>query len=112
MEHIVEVREFLAGYEKTAKTMEKELAGITGILQFDFTEDNNGYWYIEFVDGKIKPLMKGRALNPTMTIAGAYETFYGLKTGKLKAEEVLPTGKLKLGGDTGFTMKLRAAGLV
>ncbi|MCD8148804.1 MAG: SCP2 sterol-binding domain-containing protein [Clostridiales bacterium] len=112
MDNIKTVRDFLSEYEKMAGKMEKELSGITGILQFDFTEDDNGYWYIEFVDGKVKPLMEDRAVNPTMTISGAYEVFYGLKTGKLKAEEVLPTGKLKLGGDTGFTMKLRSAGLV
>ncbi len=112
MDNVKTVRGFLSEYEKIAEKMEQELSGITGILQFDFTEDDNGYWYIEFVDGKVKPIMEGQASHPTMTISGAYEVFYSLKTGQLKPEEVLPTGKLKLGGDTGFTMKLRSAGLV
>ncbi len=111
MDNMKTVCDFLSDYEKMAKAKEKELSGITGILQFDFTEDGNGYWYVELIDGKLT-VKEGQVTNPTMTISGAYEVFYELKFGELKPEEVLPTGRLKITGDTGFTMKLRAAGLV
>lgn len=108
----VKVFDFLKNYEATAKTMEPQLHGITGKLQFDFTEDNNGCWCFELIDGKVQPIVEGQVEDATMTIVGAYETFYGVKTGKLDHATVMGSGELKVSGDTNFTMKLRAAGLV
>ncbi len=111
MAEMVSAREYLENYKKLVDEKAEQLAGMTGILQFDFTEDGNGCWYVEMVDGKAMPVAEGKAENPTMMITGAYETFYKLRTGELKPEEVLPTGKLQLSGDTTFTQNFIKAGL-
>ncbi len=105
------VKDYLTDFVNRAMGMEENLAGITGILQFDFTEDNNGYWAFELNDGKAEPLIEGKVDDPTMTITGAFKTYYDLKHGKLDPDEVFASGKLVLGKDTTFTLKLRAAGL-
>ncbi|MCC8142079.1 MAG: SCP2 sterol-binding domain-containing protein [Lachnospiraceae bacterium] len=111
MAEMVSAREYLENYKKLVDEKAEQLKGMTGTILFDFTEDGNGCWYVEMDDGKAMPVVEGKPEDPTMTITGAYETFYKLRTGQLKPEEVLPTGKLKLGGDTTFTQNFIRVGL-
>ncbi len=106
-----EVRDYLVGYVKEIEAKQDQLNGLTGVLQFDFTDDGNGIWYIELVRGKPLPPVCDKVEDAKMTIIGGFDVTCKLRAGEISPEEVVPTGKVKMEGDPEFMKTFADAGL-
>jgi putative sterol carrier protein len=83
------------------------MTGVNAKLQFDFSKDDSGKFYIEIIDGIAQPSVEGEIDNPTTIFSGKYETFYHMTiTGKVNGAVAAMTGKIKAKGDTSYGMKL------
>ena len=79
--------------------------GVDAVIQFSLTGEHGGDWYITIRDGKCK-VDKGKAENPKLTISAIAQDMLDIFTGKLNAMAAFSSGKLKLAGDLGLSMKL------
>jgi putative sterol carrier protein len=84
-----------------------KFADLNGTMQFDFTADNNGYWYVQFGHGKAV-VGSGIIENATFTLITEYNLFKDLHTGKISHDEFQATGKIKTKGDANFASKAGA----
>lgn len=89
---------------KTAFQPDKA-AGVDAVVQYMLTGDGGGEFNMTIRDGKIE-VQPGKAASPKMTLTADTNDYYDIVTGKLNAMAAFSSGKLKLGGDMMFAMKL------
>lgn len=107
----VSAREFFEKYAREAKSKEEDLAGVNGVMQFDFRKSGDGIIVIRIEDGIIQPLEYEYTPVATLTIQTSFDDFYKVKTGQMKFWKLLLFRKVKITGDRSFTKKLAAAGI-
>ena len=100
-------KEFLTDFLNQLARNKDKFAGISFKLQYDFSGDNNGKWYVEIIEGNIHDVVEGTIENPTCTFVAKYKNFYDAFTGKANPTAAFMTGKIKLKGDMGVAMKLQ-----
>jgi len=92
-------------FGKIAKNEDK-MGGVNVKIQYDFSGDDHGKWYVEIVDGKVMGVVEGEIENPSCTFIAKYKNFHNAFTGKAKPAAAFMTGKIKLKGDKGIAIKL------
>jgi len=100
-------REYLEDFFGNIARNEHKMAGVNVKLQYDFSGDGNGKWYVEIVNGKVQGVQEGSISNPSCTFIAKYKNFYNAFRGKGKPITAFMTGKIKLKGDKGIAMKLQ-----
>jgi putative sterol carrier protein len=80
-------------------------AGVEAVIQFNLTGDGGGEWYVTITDGTCT-IDEGAAENPKLTINADGQDMLGIFTGEINAMAAFSSGKLKLSGDLGLSMKL------
>lgn len=105
------VTDYFEEYVREAKKHEADLAGVNGIMQFDFRPSDDGVIVIRIENGKILPIERTYTEEATMTIRTAYPDFYKVKNGQEKFWKLMLFRKVKISGDKSFTKKLAAAGI-
>ena len=104
---MMEPKEFIEDFlDQLAKNKEK-MANANIKLQYDFSSDNNGKWYVKIVEGRIHDVVEGTIENPTCTFIAKYKNFYSAFTGKTNPTAAFMTGKIKLKGDMDIAIKLQ-----
>lgn len=79
--------------------------GVDAIIQFSLSGDAGGEWFVTIKDGSLKA-DTGKAESPRLTINADAQDMLDIFTGKLNAMAAFSSGKLKLSGDLGLSMKL------
>ncbi len=79
--------------------------GIDAVVQFNLTGEGGGEYYATIKDGKFD-YQAGIAPNPKMTITADAKDYAEIATGKMNPMAAFSSGKLKVGGDMMFAMKL------
>ena len=103
----MEPKQYLDDFFSKISKNEDKIRGVNAKLQYDFTGDNNGKWYVEIIDGKVQDVMEGTIENPTCVFTAKYKNFYNAFVGKANPTAAFMTRKIKLKGDMGLAMKLR-----
>lgn len=80
-------------------------AGADAVVQYNLTGDGGGEFYATIKEGKLE-MAKGKAAAPKLTLTMDINDFVAMNSGQLNAMAAFSSGKLKLGGDMMFAMKL------
>jgi putative sterol carrier protein len=80
--------------------------GIDMVIQFMFTGDKPGNWYVTVKDQKVS-VEKGKAAKPTATIAANGLDYLKIMTGQIDGTMAFMQGKLKVTGDMNALMKMQ-----
>ncbi len=80
-------------------------AGVDAVVQYVLTGEGGGEYYMSIKDGKVD-VQPGKAPAPKLTLTADTKDYYDVITGKTNAMAAFSSGKLKLGGDMMFAMKL------
>ena len=80
-------------------------AGVEAVVQYVLTGDGGGEFYVTVKNGAAE-MTQGKAESPKLTLTIAKQDFLDMTSGKLNAMAAFSSGKLKLGGDMMFAMKL------
>ncbi|MCH7587791.1 MAG: SCP2 sterol-binding domain-containing protein [Chloroflexi bacterium] len=79
--------------------------GVNAVIQFDLGGDRGGEWYITLADGACT-VDEGTAENPKLTINADGQDMLDIFKGDMNAMAAFSSGKLKVSGDLGLSMKL------
>ncbi len=98
----------------TAKVMmqmpdvfDAEKAGdMNAVVQFDFSSDNNGLWYVTVADGGCT-VTEGEAADPTSKIIMHGDDYVKMVRGELNAVTAFMMGQIKVEGDLSTVMKFQ-----
>jgi putative sterol carrier protein len=80
-------------------------AGVDAVVQYSLTGEGGGDFYLTIKNGTLE-MAQGKAASPKLTLTIAKQDFLDMTSGKLNAMAAFSSGKLKLGGDMMFAMKL------
>ena len=80
-------------------------AGIDAVVQYVLTGEGGGEYVLSIKDGKID-IQPGKAPAPKMTMTMDVKDFQDMTSGKANPMALFSSGKLKVGGDMMFAMKL------
>jgi putative sterol carrier protein len=84
-----------------------EKAGdMNAVVQFDFTSDGNGYWYVTVADGTCS-VSDGETASPTAKIIMNGEDYVKMVRGELNAVTAFMMGQIKVEGDLSTVMKFQ-----
>jgi putative sterol carrier protein len=83
----------------------EKAAGVDAVIQFNLTGENGGDWFITIKEGTLK-VDSGKFEYPKLSITADAQDMLDIFTGKLNAMAAFSSGKLKLSGDLGLSMKL------
>jgi putative sterol carrier protein len=79
--------------------------GVDAVMQFSLSGEGGGDWFLTIKDGTLT-VDEGKADNPRLTVVADAKDMLDIFTGKLNAMAAFSSGKLKLSGDLGLSMKL------
>jgi len=79
--------------------------GVDAVVQYNLTGEGGGEYYMTIKNGAMD-VQPGKAPNPRMTLTADTKDYYEIATGKLNPMAAFSSGKLKVGGDMMFAMKL------
>ena len=100
-------RQYLEDFFYKISKNEDKIIGVNAKIQYDFSGDGNGKWYVEIINGRVQGVVEGTIENPTVVFTAKYKNFYNAFTGKTNPTAAFMTRKIKLKGDMGMAMKLR-----
>ena len=80
-------------------------AGVDAVIQFKFTGEQSGDWYVTIKDGKCT-VDSGVHASPRLTLSAAGTDAVGVLTGEMDGMQAFMQGKLRLTGDMSVAMKL------
>ena len=83
----------------------EKAAGVDAIIQFKFTGEQAGEYYVTIKDGKIS-VNQGTNPSPKLTLAAAGTDAIKVLTGQMDGMQAFMQGKLRLTGDMSLAMKL------
>ncbi|TMC61152.1 MAG: SCP2 sterol-binding domain-containing protein [Chloroflexi bacterium] len=79
--------------------------GVDAVVQYNLTGNGGGEYYMTIKNGALQ-VQPGKATNPRMTLTADTQDYYDVVSGKLNPMAAFSSGKLKIGGDMMFAMKL------
>ena len=92
--------------EKLPEYFDPEKAqGVDAVIQFNLSGDDGGEWFVTIKEGTLK-IDAGKDENPRLTITADAQDMLEIFTGNLNAMAAFASGKLKVSGDLGLSMKL------
>lgn len=98
--------EISALFAKIENLLSAELVKkVNAVYQFNVTGDEAGPWFLDLKNGNGK-LGPGPATSPDSTLTMDSKNFFAMFTGKLKPTSAFMSGKLKISGDMGKSLKL------
>ncbi len=83
----------------------EKAAGVDAVIQFKFTGEQAGDWFVTIKDGKCE-VEKGVHATPKLTLAAAGTDAVKVLTGQMDGMQAFMQGKLRLTGDMSLAMKL------
>ena len=93
-------------FEKMPAAFVPEKAvGVDATIQFKFTGEQAGDWFVIIKDGKLT-VTKGIYPTPKLTLAAAGTDAVKVLTGEMDGMQAFMQGKLRLTGDMSLAMKL------
>ncbi len=81
-------------------------AGAAGTIQFDFSGEVQGAGHFTVGDGRLRA-EAGPARAPDLTIAVAFEDWYGIMTRRLDPQQLVMDGRMKPTGDLALLMQFQ-----
>lgn len=79
--------------------------GVDAVVQYNLTGEGGGEYYMTIKDGTID-VQPGKAPSARMTLTADTKDYTDVMSGKLNPMAAFSSGKLKIGGDMMFAMKL------
>jgi putative sterol carrier protein len=83
----------------------EKAAGVDAVIQFKFTGEQAGDWYVTIKDSKCD-VTQGVSSNPKLTLSAAGVDAVKVLTGEMDGMQAFMQGKLRLIGDMSLAMKL------
>lgn len=83
----------------------QEAGDLSAIIQYHFTGQEPGDWFITMADGKCTS-EQGVAENPTMTLTAPSEVWLAISRGELDGAAAFMQGTFKVQGDVGLLMRM------
>ena len=77
----------------------------SGIIQFDITGDQAGWYYLRFKEGRCS-FSEGKAENPGVTIHTPWDVWQAISSGEISGQEAMMQGKYTVEGDLGLLMRM------
>jgi putative sterol carrier protein len=88
-----------------AAFLPEKAAGVDAIIQFKFTGEQAGDWYITIKDNQCT-VNQGIGSSPKLTLSAAGTDAVKVLTGEMDGMQAFMQGKLRLTGDMSLAMKL------
>jgi len=93
--------------ERMPQGFSPELAeGVTANVQFDFSQDDGGYYVVSIADGKCS-VREGTLEQPDATMITSQATYLAVAEGSLNPMTAFMTGKLRVSGNLPLLMKFQ-----
>lgn len=102
---MADVRAEFRRLEETLRQNPGKVAGVSGIIQFNFGNDSV---YHVTAEGGAVTFSEGAASNPNVTFQMTPEVFAELLAGKVNPTVAFMTGRLKIQGDLGLALRLQS----
>ena len=93
--------------ERMPQGFSPELAeGVTATVQFDFSQDDGGYYVVSIADGQCS-VREGTIEQPDATMVASQATYLAVADGSLNPMTAFMTGKLRVSGNLPLLMQFQ-----